>query len=211
MEVLALAGCYIMGAIPFGVIIGRLTRGIDIRDFGSGNIGASNVLRTLGTGPALMVFFFDTVKGLAAVLLCRRIFGDAGAGAYLVLGGALASVLGHNFSVFLRFQGGKGVATSLGIIIGLNWIIGVLALGIWVLLVAVMRYISIASIIAALSVPLQMVFWKSMQVPVPYQVLAGIAAAFIVVKHRSNIKRLMNGTEPRFGQKVNTQIRGEAR
>lgn len=203
VNILALLGCYLAGAIPFGLIIGKTLRGIDIRDFGSGNIGASNVLRTLGTGPALLVFFFDTVKGLAAVLVCRKLFGDASPGSYWVVAGALASVLGHSFSVFLRFKGGKGVATSLGVIIGLNWVIALIAFVGWGVLVAATRYISVASIVAAVSVPLQMVFWRSMHVPVAYQALAGVAALVIVIKHKSNIKRLLNGTETRIGQKVN--------
>ena len=198
INALALVACYAMGAIPFGVIIGKLTRGIDIRDFGSGNIGASNVLRILGTGPAVMVFFFDTAKGLAAVVLMNALR----LGPYWVVAGAMLSVLGHTFSVFLNFKGGKGVATSLGVIVGLNPVIAAIAFGLWVFLVAVTRYISIASIVATISVPLEMIFWKSMNVPVPYQVLASVAALAILLKHTSNVKRLLNGTEARVGQKV---------
>lgn len=201
MHWLALPVCYLLGAIPCGVIVGRVTRGIDIRDYGSGNIGASNVLRTLGTGPALLVFFFDTVKGLAAVVLCRWLFGDEGAGAYWVVAGGLLSVFGHSYSAFLGFQGGKGVATSLGVIIGLNWLIAVIALGIWAVLVGLTRYISVGSIVAAVSVPVQMHLWEAMQVPPAYQALGAAAALLIVVKHRSNIKRLIAGTENRIGAK----------
>lgn len=201
-EFAVLLGCYLVGAAPFGLIVGKITRGIDIRQFGSGNIGASNVLRTLGKGPALLVFVLDTAKGLAAVLACRAVFGDSGADAWWVVAGALASVLGHSFSVFLGFRGGKGVATSLGVIIGLNWVIASCALAIWIVLVAVTRYISIASMIAAVSVPVQMVFWKQMNVPTAFQVLAGVAAALILIRHRSNIVRLVSGTEPRIGSKV---------
>ena len=203
IKYLALIVCYILGAIPFGVIIGKLTRGIDIRDYGSGNIGASNVLRTLGLGPALLVFFFDTVKGLAAVVLCQQL----GLNEYGVVAGGVLSILGHSFSIFLNFRGGKGVATSLGMIIGLNPIIAAISFVSWVSLVAITRYISIASIIAAVSVPAQMFFWKSQHVPVSYQGVAVIAAALIVIKHRSNIKRLKNGTESRVGQKVNVDTK----
>lgn len=198
---LALAACYLVGAIPFGLIIGLTTRGIDIRKYGSGNIGASNVLRTLGTGPALLVFFFDTVKGFAAVLLCIAL----GLGEWWVVAGGLLSVVGHTFSVFLNFRGGKGVATSLGVIFGLSPVIAAIALVFWAALVGVTRYISVASIIATISVPLQMVFWRSMEVPVAYQLLAGVAALAIVLKHISNVKRLMAGTEPRIGQKVSIE------
>ncbi len=194
---IALAACYLFGAIPFGLIVG-LMRGVDIRKFGSGNIGASNVLRTLGKGPALMVFVLDTAKGLLAVLLCQWL----GLNQYWIVAGGLLSVLGHTFSVFLSFQGGKGVATSLGVIIGISPIIAAIAFGLWLVVLGIGRIISVASIIASVSVPLQMVFWKSMHVHPAYQALAGVAALAIVLKHIPNIKRLAGGTEPRIGQKV---------
>ncbi len=197
MQYLALVACYILGAIPFGLIIGKVTRGIDIRDFGSGNIGATNVLRTLGLGPALFVFFFDTVKGLAAVLLCRMLHMDP----WLIVTGGVLSIIGHSFSVFLKFQGGKGVATSLGMIIGLHPTIAGIAFVAWLLIGAISRYISLASIIAAISVPVMMFLWNPPVHPA-YRIIAVIAATLIVVKHRSNITRLMNGTESRLGQRV---------
>ena len=190
--------CYVMGGIPFGVMIGKLFKGIDIRDFGSGNIGFTNVYRTLGPGPASLVFVLDTAKGLAAVLLCRAL----GLNEYWTVSGALLSVLGHCFSIFLGFKGGRGVATSLGVIIGLNPVIAAIAFGIWVALVALTRYVSVASLVASVSVPLQMVFWKSMDVPVAYKALGIVAATAIVLKHASNVKRLVKGTEPKFGQKA---------
>lgn len=195
---LALLACYIMGAIPFGLIIGKVTRGIDIRDFGSGNIGASNVLRTLGIGPAILVFFFDTAKGFGAVLLCTALHMHP----WLVVAGGLLSVVGHTFSIFLKFQGGKGVATSLGVIIGLDWVIALIAFGIWSLIVLTLRIISVGSIVAAISVPLMMFLWHGRAVAQPYQILSVVAATAIVIKHRSNIKRLLNGTEARIGDKV---------
>lgn len=203
---LALIACYILGAIPFGLIVGKIAKGIDIRQYGSGNIGASNVLRTLGTGPALLVFVLDTAKGLIAVLICRALALNE----YWTVVGALLSVFGHTFSVFLKFKGGKGVATSLGVIIGLCPVIAAIAFGLWLLIVGVTRYISLASIVAAVSVPLQMVLWRSMDVHPAYQVLAGVAAFAIVLKHRSNIARLLNGIEPKIGQKVSVQQEGES-
>lgn len=187
-----------MGAIPFGLIIGKVTRGIDIRDFGSGNIGFTNVLRTLGLGPGIAVFFFDTVKGLAAVVLCQRM----GMSEYLIVTGGILSIVGHSFSIFLKFQGGKGVATSLGMIIGLNPPIAGIAFVLWLSLVGLTRIISISSIIAAISVPVMMIAWKSQHVPREYQVIAIVATILIVLKHHANIKRLLEGTEARVGQKV---------
>lgn len=196
--VFAVMASYLAGSIPFGLIIGKITKGIDIRDFGSGNIGATNVLRTLGLGPAIAVFFFDTAKGWFAVYLC----GKLGLSPVWIMAGGLASVLGHTFSPFLRFRGGKGVATSLGVIVGFNPIIAAIAFVIWLLLVAAFRIISVASIIATVIVPLLMIFWKAMRVPFPYQITAVIAATAIIVKHIPNMKRLLNGTEPRVGQRV---------
>ena len=199
MGYIALALCYFLGSIPFGLIFGKILKGIDIRDYGSGNIGATNVMRTLGVGPAIMVFFLDTLKGLGAVLICEKVFH---LGTYWIVFGGLLGVVGHNCSIFLRFRGGKGVATSLGLIIGLSPVIAGIAFSIWALLVGTTRYVSVSSIIATLSVPLQMIFWKSMHVPVPYQILASVAALVIILKHGSNIRRLLNGTEPKIGQKV---------
>lgn len=204
MDCLALVGCYLLGAIPFGLIIGKITRGIDIRDFGSGNIGATNVLRTLGLGPALAVGFFDTVKGTAAVVLCSLLKMEP----WMVVTGGVLSIAGHSFSVFLKFRGGKGVATSLGMIIGLNPMIAGIAFGLWLLIVAVGRIISVASILAAISVPAMMFFWEK---HVEYQTIAVIAALLIVVKHRSNMKRLFAGTEARIGQRVKMDNEGDTK
>ena len=197
-DLIILAACYLMGSIPFGLIIGKLARGIDIRDYGSGNIGATNVMRTLGAGPAILALFFDSMKGLAAVELCRRF----GMNPYMISVGALVCIFGHTFSIFLNFKGGRAVAASFGAIIGLNPIIAGIAFMLWALLVFVTRYVSIASIFATLTVPLLMIFWKSMHVPLAFQILASIAATAIVLKHIPNMKRLINGTEYKIGQRV---------
>ena len=197
-DLLILAACYFMGSIPFGVIIGKITRGVDIRDYGSGNIGATNAMRTLGAGPAILVLILDSAKGLFAVELCRHF----GMNPILISLGALLCVLGHTFSVFLNFKGGRAVAASFGVIIGLSPIIAGIAFGLWVSLVFLTRYVSIASILATLTVPLLMIFWKSMHVPLAYQILASIAATAIVLKHIPNMKRLINGTESKIGQRV---------
>ncbi len=193
-----LAACYLMGAIPFGLIVGKLLKGVDIRKFGSGNIGATNVYRTLGPGPALLVFALDTAKGFFAVTLCRHLtLSD-----WFVVAGGLLAVAGHTFSVFLKFQGGRGVATALGVIVGLTPAIAAIALGLWMVIVAVTRYISVGSMLAAVSVPILMISWNSMRVPCPYKILACIAAAAIILRHIPNLRRLAAGTEPKFGQKV---------
>ena len=117
LSVSILIGSYLLGSIPIGLIVGKVSRGIDIRQFGSGNIGATNVLRTLGVAPAAVVFIGDTLKGLAAVLAARSLLSEHHA--VIVLAG-LAAIIGHSASIFLGFKGGKGVATSLGVIIGIS-------------------------------------------------------------------------------------------
>ena len=196
-----LLACYFMGAIPIGLIVGKLVKGIDIRQHGSGNIGASNVLRLLGPGPAAGVFIGDLLKGLIAVVICRAAFGNA---YLLIVVGGMAAILGHNFSVFLGFRGGKGVATSLGVLVGINAFIAAMAFGVWLILLGMFRYISVASIAAAATVPLQM--WLSGPLfgrPIPNEYVGfGVAAAVaILAKHRSNIARLRAGTEPKIGQR----------
>ena len=197
--ILSLIACYLIGSIPFGLLAGWLFKKVDIREFGSGNIGATNVLRTLGPGPAFLVFLLDTAKGYVAVLISETFVPNSPG---IVVAGALLGVAGHNFSIFLKFHGGKGVATTLGVILGLNLTAGLIGLGVWILFVGITRYISIASIVAAITVPTVMHFWTALHVPVIYQLTAVVAALAILIKHRPNVKRLLDGTESRVGQRV---------
>jgi len=194
-----LALSYLIGSVPVGLIVGKLTRGVDIRKFGSGNIGFTNAWRTLGWGPGIVVFVLDVAKGVGPVLLSKQL----GMGPLAVIGSGLLAILGHNFSVFLKFSGGKGVSTSLGVIIGIAPAIAATALGFWLVLLAITRYVSVSSIVAAASVPTLM--WLSPRiygfpVALEYRVLALVAAALILVRHSSNLKRLCAGTEPKVGQ-----------
>ena len=141
------------------------------------------------------------MKGLSAVLLCK----EAGLNPWWVVVGALLSVFGHSFSVFLKFKGGKGVATGLGMVIGLDPVIAGTAVVGWGLLALITRYISVASILASVSVPVQMFLWEARGIDTAYKVLAAAAALMIVLKHASNIKRLAAGTESRIGQKVSVE------
>ncbi len=208
MMVIAWVACYVLGAAPFGWIIAKLLKGIDIREVGSGNIGATNVYRTLGPGPGIAVFALDTLKGLVAVLLCEKL----GLTDWLVVVGALLAVVGHSYSVFLRFKGGKAVATSLGVIIGLSPPVAAIIFPLWLILVFVTRYVSVASIIAAVSVALLMFTASYIGIdnpPLSYKILGLLAALAIITKHRSNIRRLMDGTEPRIGRKPETEKRDD--
>jgi len=192
---------YLLGAVPFGLIVGRIVKGIDIREYGSGNIGFTNAWRTLGWGPGIVVFVLDVAKGIGPVMLCKAMDMPP----ILVIAGGLLAILGHNFSVFLKFSGGKGVATSLGVAIAIAPAIAAAALGIWCVLLAITRYVSVSSILAAASVPALM--WLSPRiygtvVPVEYRVFALVAAALILVRHSSNLKRLRAGTEPKLGKRA---------
>lgn len=203
-EFVVLIVSFFIGSLPIGVVVGKLMRGIDIRDYGSGNIGATNVLRTLGLGPAIVVSVGDTLKGLVPVLLAARLISGSHQALFVVAAGLLA-VVGHSASPFLKFKGGKGVATSLGMIIGMSPVIAGIAFGFWVMIVAVTRYVSIASIIAPFAVTALMYFSPVVfgaEVPREYIIVTLAASFLILLRHRSNIKRLIQGTEPKIGQKV---------
>jgi glycerol-3-phosphate acyltransferase PlsY len=194
----AVMGAYLFGGIPIGLLIARLNAIADIRQHGSGNIGASNVLRLLGVKLGLLVLLLDALKGYAPVAAAKHVFGLQG---WWVAGVALAAIGGHCFSVYLRLTGGKGVATSLGVILGLDWRAGLICLGVWVAIVATTRYISLASMIAsALSAPMLWFFGEPGQ-RAPAVMAGGLLAALVIERHRANIKRLLAGNERRLGQR----------
>lgn len=186
----ALAGSYLLGSIPFGLIITRLAGGGDLRSLGSGNIGATNVLRTGRKGLAAATLILDAAKGLAAVLIAGRWFPD-----WVTLA-ALGAFLGHCFPVWLRFVGGKGVATMGGICFGLVWPVGLAYALTWIAIVAVTRISSLAGMAAALVAPLAALALGHER---PAAVLA-VIALIVVILHRENIARLRAGTEPRIGK-----------
>lgn len=183
---------YLVGSFPFGAWISRL-RGVDILAVGSGNIGATNVYRTLGPLIGVSVLILDVCKGLVPALVGRMLFKED-LPLYAFLPG-LAAVLGHCFSPFLKFKGGKGIATGLGALLGATPLVALCVLGVFVVVVAVTRYVSLASIIAAFGVVgFDFLFGDRSILAWIY----GGLAIFIVYKHRGNISRLMNGTERRF-------------
>lgn len=195
MGFLAIAAAYLIGSIPFGYILTRLFRRLDIRRYGSGNIGATNVLRLLGWKAAVPVLLLDVGKGSAAVLLARALSGETA----VVLAAALAVLLGHCFPLFLKFKGGKGAATGIGLLLPLSWTVCAAAVGLAVLVIAATRYVSLGSITGAFSVPLFMLLFNYE----PLYLLFGAAMALLVIfRHHENIRRLLSGTESRLGQKV---------
>lgn len=191
MTLLASLLSYLLGSIPNGLWLCRALWHVDLRQHGSHNIGATNAWRTLGKGPGFLVFFLDMLKGLLAVWLGEMLVGTP---LVMILCGVLA-IVGHSLSLFLRFHGGKGVATGLGVILMLMPKVTGIVFLVWLLLVLATRYVSLGSIVAAALVPvLALVFGY----PALYVVFGVLAAALIIVRHRSNITRLLNGTENRI-------------
>ena len=183
---------YLLGAVPFGIVITRAMGLGDLRTIGSGNIGATNVLRTGNKGAALATLLLDSGKGAIAVLLARQ-FGGETAG--LLVGGA--AFLGHCFPVWLGFKGGKGVATFLGTLAALHWPLGLIACAVWALVAALSRISSLSALLAAALTP---AFAWGLGRPEIAAVTA-FMAALIFLRHHANIRRLLSGTEPRIGRK----------
>ena len=192
LTVLGLLAAYLIGAIPVGFLVGRAAGGTDIRRSGSGNIGATNVLRTLGLGPAVLTLAGDIVKGYLAVTAARAI----GTEGWSAAGGAVAAVVGNCWPLFLAFRGGKGVATGLGAFLALvPWAVAPAAV-LWLLVTLLSRYVSLASIVACVSLP---VATTLMGYPRHSVVAAALVALIIMWRHRENIARLLGGTEHRLG------------
>ena len=193
-------GSYLIGSIPSGLIIGKLRR-VDIREYGSGNIGTTNVLRTLGARYGALVLIADVFKGVIAVLLARYIIGSP----MSEMAAGLAAVAGHDWSLFLKFKGGRGVATSLGGILPMAmWapLSAVAGVVIFIALIASTRYVSLASIMGSLSAVVAMAVFMGMdRVPWEYLVYIVVVVALIIFQHRDNISRLLSGTESKLGQK----------
>ena len=203
--VVALAA-YLLGSIPTGYLVAR-AKGIDIRTVGSGNIGATNAMRTLGKPAGIFVLLMDALKGYAACTwLWDALFNllnihSADTSLYRIIAG-IAAVLGHNFTCWLRFKGGKGISTSAGVYFALAPLAAGVALGAWIVAFALSRYASIASIAAAVALP-AMVWLTSSNLTL--QIVTTALGLLAIFKHRGNIKRLVNGTEQRFGEKTATQ------
>lgn len=182
---------YLIGAVPTGLVLVRLLRGEDIRRYGSGNIGTVNVYRVAGPAVAAAVLAVDILKGLVPVLLAAHL----GAGPGLVVLAGLAAIAGHNWSVFLGFRGGKGIATSYGVLLGLWWPAALVAAAVWVGVVGLTRYASLGSLLGVASVPVTL--WGFHQPP-EYVAFGVVAVLLALYRHRANIQRLLAGTELRI-------------
>jgi acyl phosphate:glycerol-3-phosphate acyltransferase len=194
---LLLLAAYILGSIPFGVIFARLFGSADVRKSGSGNIGATNVARVAGPLAGILTLVFDTAKGAAAVGLAARLSQESAA--WMMLAG-LAALVGHCFPAWLKFKGGKGVATALGIFLALCPAAALAALLLFLIVVAIWRYVSLASITAAAAMPLLMYFlWAPRHAPPLIIAFGSLAAAVLIIyNHDGNIQRLVQGKEPKF-------------
>jgi glycerol-3-phosphate acyltransferase PlsY len=196
---------YLLGSIPTGFLLGK-ARGIDIRTIGSGNIGATNVFRALGTPAGIFVLIFDGLKGYAACtwmvdLVLRFAGGETGGEAIRIVAGVCA-ILGHNYTCWLKFKGGKGIATSAGVLSALVPVALIVTLTLWIVIFALSRYVSLASIAASIALPFAAFFAGYSPTLV---VITAALAALALYKHRSNIQRLLNGTESRIGSKPKEQ------
>ncbi|HOW58841.1 MAG TPA: glycerol-3-phosphate 1-O-acyltransferase PlsY [Candidatus Omnitrophota bacterium] len=188
---------YFIGTIPFGLLIARWVRGIDIRDHGSKNIGATNVFRVVGKKWGILVFLLDTLKGVFACVFPRFWGAELSMPLQLMLG--LMGILGHSFPVWLKFRGGKGVATSLGVFLAISWVPTLTTFLIWMLAFMFCRIISLCSLIAAVFFPIAIVsyYWGTKDLPFLLPISL-VLASFIFYTHRTNIQRLRQGTEKRL-------------
>ena len=186
---------YLLGSIPFGLLISKIC-GIDIRFHGSKNIGATNVFRILGKKLGLLTFFLDALKGFIPTFLFPIFIGTNNLDISALFG--VIAIIGHSFPIFLKFKGGKGVATSTGMLIGVVPLIFFIGLLVWIILFLIFRYVSLASIIGTLTITF--CSWFNNQSSLYLNILISLISILIIVLHRENIKRLINGTENKFSK-----------
>ena len=182
---------YVFGSIPCGLWLVKAFHGIDIRNYGSGNIGTTNVFRTVGPKTAAAVLAGDMLKGIVALYIISKFSADP----VIVAVTALGALLGHNYSLFLGFKGGKGVATGLGLFLYMLPWGAASGLGVWIIIVLITRYVSLGSVIAALAAA--SAGWY-LNYPVPFAVFGTLACLFVIIRHKDNIRRLLDGTESKI-------------
>ena len=202
---------YLIGSVSFAVVVSRCMRLPDPHSYGSGNPGATNVLRTGNKLAAVLTLIGDALKGFLAVMLARILLGDESLsstlGSWILCAVVIAVFLGHLFPLFHRFKGGKGVATACGILFGINWILGLATLSTWLIVAFFLRYSSLAALSAAIFGPIYFVFLFGFQ---PMGLALLIVSILLIGRHRSNIQNLFNGTEPRLGSKGSKTVKDKA-
>jgi acyl phosphate:glycerol-3-phosphate acyltransferase len=205
--ILALLAAFLIGSIPFAVIVSKLMGLDDPRSYGSGNPGATNVLRSGSKAAAILTLLGDAAKGLFAVVLAKALAPSLGFSTQVLAGIAIAVFLGHVFSVFLRFRGGKGVATAAGVLLGIEWQLGAAVLGVWVLVALVSRYSSLAALSAAVAAPM-LTLWLTQNETWTGAVM--IMSAILIWRHKDNIRKLLAGQEGRLGKKKSADDQANA-
>ncbi|MBE9146270.1 glycerol-3-phosphate 1-O-acyltransferase PlsY [Planktothrix mougeotii] len=213
-----LVTAYFLGSMPTGYAIGRWFYGVDILAEGSGSTGATNILRTLGKFPALLVLLIDILKGTSAVVLVFWVYSlsltselaqTAGIQNldqlqyWIAILAGLIVIIGHTKSIWIGWRGGKSVASSLGILFALDWKLALATLGIFALVLAISRIVSLSSIAGAIGIGILMIITGE---PLPYQIFAIAGGIYVIWRHRSNIDRILKGTEPKVGEKLTTQV-----
>ncbi|CDN42826.1 MULTISPECIES: glycerol-3-phosphate 1-O-acyltransferase PlsY [unclassified Paenibacillus] len=195
ISILAIAASYLLGSVSFSILIGRYVKGIDIRQHGSGNAGATNTLRVLGKGPGIAVFLLDIAKGVCAVLLGQLLVPDSD---WVPAICGLAAIMGHNWPLYFRFKGGKGIATTVGALVVLSFLPCLIAGIIAIAVIALTRYVSLGSLVFALLTPLFIFFLEGAE---PALWAAMLLCLFAFVRHRTNIVKLARGQENKLGTK----------
>jgi glycerol-3-phosphate acyltransferase PlsY len=194
---------YLIGSIPFGVIVGRLARGIDVRDYGSGSMGMTNVLRTVGARAGVLVFLADLAKGAAAVSLAWPIFNsNPEMVTWGHMAGGAAAVIGHSWPVFIGFRGGRGITTGFGALLTMCWPVGLITFAAFLTVIGLSRYVSLGSMLAALAMLVTMIIFVVFDLlgaEFAYIVFSLIVVPVIIFRHRGNIRRLLSGVEPKIG------------
>ncbi len=194
-RVLCVAIGYLIGCFQTAFILGKYKERIDIRNYGSGNSGTTNVIRTMGWKAGVITFLADFLKAVLAVLLCKALFNSNILGFYAGLG----VVIGHNWPVFLNFKGGKGIASTLGLLVATDWRVGLIAIGIMGIVIGISRFVSLGSILMVISVPISMYFMHTNEIE--YLIVGLILMGSALYQHRENIKRLLSGSENKLGKK----------
>jgi len=202
MDIFLIALAYLIGSISFAVVVSKCMHLPDPYSYGSGNPGATNVLRTGNKRAAVLTLLGDAFKGFIAVVMARMILGEeslsSSLNSWILCGVVIAVFLGHVFPIFHRFKGGKGVATACGILFGIHWILGLATLATWIIVAKFMRYSSLAAVSAAVFAPIYFAFLFGFH---PMTMALGMVCGLLVWRHRSNIRNLINGTESRIGAK----------
>ncbi len=193
---------YLLGCIPSGLFVGRYFCNIDIRNYGSKNLGTTNMFRILGAKPAIVVLLADMAKGMLAVFFAQYLLNSD----FANLLAAIAAILGHNYPIFLGFKGGRGVATGLGVILVLMPKVTIIVFLLWAIIVYLTRYVSLASVVAAMLVPVLAFYFDYSY---EYFAFSFVACLFIVLRHKENIHRLLNGTENKIKKGNMQQFKGE--